>query len=85
MRRRGHIVKMPIAKCVFCGKEQDDFKGVYYIKNDGTTNYYSSSKCMKSHLNLKRDKKKLKWTEAFHTMREKRRVREREKAEKQKK
>ena len=39
---------MALAKCVFCGKEQEDFKGNYYIKNDGTMNYFCTSKCQKS-------------------------------------
>jgi len=40
------------------------------IKNDGSINYYCSSKCRKNALKLKRDKKKLKWTEFFHLARE---------------
>ncbi len=63
---------MATAKCVFCGKEQEDFKGHYLIKNDGSVNYYCSSKCTKSHLKLKRDKKRVRWTEAFYKMKEKR-------------
>lgn len=71
-----------IAKCVFCGKEQEDYLGTYLIKNDGTVNYYSSSKCMKNHLKLKRDRRKIKWTETFHTIREKRLEKEKEKVTK---
>lgn len=67
---------MTIAKCVFCGKEQDDSKGSYLIKNDGSVNYHCGSKCRKSQVKLKRDKKKLRWTEAFHIMRAKRIARE---------
>ena len=55
---------MTVAKCVFCGMEQEDFRGVYLAKNDGTMNYFCSSKCIKN-LKLKRDKRKIKWTEAF--------------------
>lgn len=73
---------MALAKCVFCGKEQEDFKGNYYIKNDGTMNYFCTSKCQKSQLKLKRDKKRFRWTERFHIMREKRINREKERAEK---
>lgn len=62
-----------MAKCIFCGVEQPDFKGTFLIKNDGTTVYYCSTKCRKNHLKLKRDKRKLKWTEAFHLTREKKR------------
>lgn len=60
-----------MAKCIFCGVEQDDFKGVFLIKNDGNVVYYCSSKCRKNHTKLKRDKRKLKWTEAFHLARAK--------------
>ena len=75
---------MALVKCVFCGKEQEDYKGTYLLKNDGSVNYYSSSKCMKNHLKLKRDKRKVRWAEAFHLTREKRRTKEKERAEKEK-
>ena len=67
---------MALAKCVFCGNEQEDFRGTYLIKNDGNKNYYCSSKCRKNHLNLHRDKKKIRWTESFHVLREKGRAKE---------
>mgnify|MGYP001559420665 CR=1 FL=1 len=60
------------AKCVFCGIEQEDYKGMYLIKNDGTIIYFSSSKCVKNHLKLKRDKRKVGWTEAFRLQRTRR-------------
>ena len=59
---------MVIAKCTFCGKEQEDFMGVYLFKNDGSTNYYCGSKCHKSHLKLKRDRKRVSWTEAYRNV-----------------
>ena len=62
--QKEHILKM-IAKCTFCGKEQEDFNGTYLLKNDGTTNYYCGSKCHKSHLKLGRDRKRVAWTEAY--------------------
>ena len=74
---------MAIAKCVFCGKEQEDYRGTYLVKNDGTVLYFSSSKCMKNHLKLKRDKRKVRWTEAFHIAREKKYIRAKELAEKE--
>ncbi len=55
---------MALAKCVFCGIEQEDFKGTYFIRNDGLVHYYCSSKCYKNHLGLRRDKKRVRWTEA---------------------
>jgi len=59
---------MAIAKCSFCGREQEDFMGTYLLKNDGSTNYYCSAKCHKSHLKLKRDRKKVSWTEAYRNV-----------------
>lgn len=70
---------MAIAKCNFCGKEQEDFKGVYLAKNDGTTMYFCSSKCRKNTFNLKRDKRKVRWAEAFHLARAKKSEREKKK------
>jgi large subunit ribosomal protein L24e len=60
---------MALAKCFFCGCEQEDFYGTYLIKNDGTMPYYCSQKCIKNNLKLGRDKRKLKWTAAFHEAR----------------
>jgi len=63
---------MPVAKCVFCGCEQDDYLGTYLIRNEGSVVYYCSSKCRKNHIKLGRDKRKMKWTEAFRDSRVKR-------------
>jgi len=60
-----------MTKCTFCGKEKHSSIGIHYIKNDGTIDYFCSSKCRKNSLKLKRDKRKLKWAEAFHIAREK--------------
>lgn len=54
-----------MTKCVFCGKEEPDFLGVHLIKNDGNVDFFCSSKCRKNTLNLGRDKRKIKWTEAY--------------------
>ena len=54
-----------MTKCVFCGKEVEPFRGVHLIKNDGSVNFLCSSKCRRNALYLKRDKKKMKWTEAY--------------------
>jgi len=75
---------MTIAKCVFCGKEQEDYKGTYFVKNDGSVLYFSSSKCLKNHLKLRRDKRRVRWTEAFHLQRKKRLDKVKEIAEKAK-
>lgn len=60
-----------MTKCVFCGQEQEAFKGLHLITNHGTIEYYCSGKCRKSALKLKRDRHKLKWTEAYRLAREK--------------
>ncbi len=75
---------MTVVKCVFCGVEQEDYKGVYFIKNDGSVNYYSSGKCRKNHMKLGRDRRKVKWAEAFHLQRDKRLAKEKERSEKDK-
>ncbi len=75
---------MALAKCVFCGREGEDFRGTYLIKNDGTMSYYCSSKCRKNHLKLGRDKRKLKWTSAFYESRERRYAAEKKAHEKAK-
>jgi large subunit ribosomal protein L24e len=54
-----------MTKCVFCGSEENPFKGVHLIKNDGSVNFFCSSKCRKNAIKLNRDKKKLKWTQAY--------------------
>jgi len=36
-----------------------------YVKNDGSTLWLCSSKCRKNALKLKRDPRKLKWTEYY--------------------
>jgi ribosomal protein L24E len=41
--------------------------GVHLIKNDGTIDFYCSSKCRKNALNLGRDKRRVKWTQIYKT------------------
>ena len=59
-----------MVKCAFCGKEESPYKGVHLIKNDGSINFFCSSKCRRNVLNLKRDKNKLKWTKAYRISRQ---------------
>lgn len=54
-----------MTKCTFCGDEAQYFQGINLIKNDGTVDFYCSSKCRKNALKLGRDKKRMKWTEAY--------------------
>ncbi len=60
-----------MVKCVFCGLEEDAFRGMHLIQNDGTVSYYCSSKCRKNALKLKRDKRKLKWTASYREEKQK--------------
>ena len=59
---------MAVGKCTFCGFQQEDYKGMYYIRNDGIVNYFCGSKCMKNTFNLRRDRKRVRWTEAHRTL-----------------
>jgi len=36
-----------------------------YVKNDGTILWYCSNKCRKNSLKLRRDSRKLKWTDHY--------------------
>ncbi|MBS3090110.1 hypothetical protein J4461_04530 [Candidatus Pacearchaeota archaeon] len=60
-----------MVKCFFCGREESPVRGVHLIKNDGSIQYFCSSKCRKNTLKLTRDKRKLKWTESYRIAREK--------------
>ncbi len=54
-----------MVKCVFCGRDENSYKGVHLLKNDGSIDYFCSGKCRKNAIRLGRDKRKLKWTEAY--------------------
>lgn len=69
-----------MTKCIFCGKDEQPHKGVHLIMNSGTVKYFCSSKCRKNSQDLFRDKRKIRWTEAFHETREKARARAKAKA-----
>jgi len=51
-------------KCSLCGKEFTTGTGMMYVKNDGTTSWFCSSKCRKS-FHFGRDPRKLKWTQYY--------------------
>lgn len=54
-----------MVKCFFCGKEESPHKGIHLIRNTGVVLFFCSSKCRKNTLELKRDKRKIRWTEAY--------------------
>jgi large subunit ribosomal protein L24e len=51
-------------------------KGIMYIKKDGTVLYFKGSKTMKNMLNLKRDGRKIKWTQKTVSLRTDKKVEE---------
>jgi large subunit ribosomal protein L24e len=50
--------------CSFCGSTVRVGSGRVLVKNDGSILYICSSKCWKN-MQLKRDARKLKWTERY--------------------
>ncbi|QLJ52355.1 MAG: LSU ribosomal protein L24e [Candidatus Fermentimicrarchaeum limneticum] len=52
-------------KCSFCGEEMERGTGVIFVKRDGTTFSFCSSKCRRNMLKLKRNPRKLKWTTKY--------------------
>lgn len=60
-----------MVKCVFCGKEEQAFRGLHLIKNDGSISYFCSNKCRLNAIKLGRDRRKVRWTEAFNLKKEK--------------
>ncbi|MEK6856115.1 MAG: hypothetical protein AABX66_03095 [Nanoarchaeota archaeon] len=54
-----------MVKCAFCGKEEQIFRGVNRIRNDGNVDFFCSGKCRKSSVKLHRDKRVIKWTESY--------------------
>jgi large subunit ribosomal protein L24e len=50
-------------KCSFCGREVKPGRGIMFVRNAGTVLWFCSSKCRKNMLSLRRNPKKLKWTE----------------------
>ncbi|MEM3555772.1 MAG: 50S ribosomal protein L24e [Candidatus Micrarchaeia archaeon] len=52
-------------KCSFCGEEMETGTGILYVKRDGSTLSFCSSKCRKNMLNLRRNPRRLKWTTKY--------------------
>jgi len=51
--------------CSFCGRPIAPGMGITIIMNDGTTYRFCSEKCRLSMLKMKRDPRKLKWTNKY--------------------
>ncbi len=71
-----------MVKCIFCGKEEQPFKGIHLMRNDGVVAFYCSGKCRENSLKLKRDKRKVMWTEAYRITLDKKIKKAAEEAEK---
>ena len=48
-------------KCTFCNREIKEGTGILYVKRDGTSYNFCSSKCEKNMLRLHRKATKMKW------------------------
>ena len=55
---------IPMINCNFCGDEITKGTGKLYVKKDGKTFNFCSSKCEKNMIILKRNPRKVAWTEA---------------------
>ncbi len=56
--------------CTFCGAALVKGRGKMYVKVSGQVLYYCGSKCEKNHA-LKRDGKKIAWTEKYADLKKK--------------
>jgi len=59
-----------MAICSFCGDEIAKGTGVLFVKRDGTTYFFCSSKCRKNLLKLGREGRRFKWTKASRKFKE---------------
>ncbi|UCE45405.1 MAG: hypothetical protein JSU93_00470 [Methanobacteriota archaeon] len=48
--------------CTFCGKEVEPGTGRMYVKKDGVTHQFCTSKCFKNMIELKRVPRRTEWT-----------------------
>jgi len=54
-----------LRNCFFCGQRISSATGIMLVKNDGSIQWTCSNKCKKNLRNLKRDPRKMKWTNKF--------------------
>ncbi|MEM3422582.1 MAG: 50S ribosomal protein L24e [Candidatus Bilamarchaeaceae archaeon] len=59
-----------MAVCSFCAEYIAKGKGIMFVKKDGTTYLFCSSKCRKNLLGLNRTGRKFKWTKASRKFKE---------------
>jgi len=53
-----------MVKCSFCGKKIEIGTGKMFVLKSGVVKYFCSNKCEKN-WGMKRNPKKLKWTESY--------------------
>ena len=53
-----------MVKCSFCGKKIEIGTGKMFVLKSGVVKYFCSNKCEKN-WRMKRNPKKLKWTESY--------------------
>lgn len=56
------ILLLSLKQCTFCGKDIPIGSGTMFAKNDGSVQWFCSSKCRKNLTELKRDYRKYKWS-----------------------
>jgi large subunit ribosomal protein L24e len=54
-----------LRNCSFCGRHITTGHGIMLVRNDGQVQWTCSSKCKKNLRVLRRDPRKLKWTERY--------------------
>lgn len=55
-----------MSDCSFCGKFLESGTGKMYVEKEGAVYFYCSNKCEKNSMKLKRNPRKVKWTNAYH-------------------
>ena len=54
-----------LRNCFFCGQRISSATGIMLVKNDGSIQWTCSNKCKKNLRKLKRDPRKMKWTNKY--------------------
>ena len=57
--------------CSFTGKQIPPGTGMMYVKKTGQVLYFINSKAKKNYVNLNRISARTRWTDTFHSKREK--------------
>jgi large subunit ribosomal protein L24e len=54
-----------LRNCFFCGQRISSASGIMLVKNDGSIQWTCSNKCKKNLRKLRRDPRKMKWTNKY--------------------